>query len=298
MRIEKAKEFIKKNARPIDLAVYSYFFEKGNKQDVVNELAKYQNSDGGFAHGLEADNFNPYSNPIATNDALITLFRVKALDPQSDIVKKMVAYLASHDSFDEEQKRWLFAIESNKNYPHAIWWEKDGNGINAFNPTVSLAAFMLVYGKKDKNLYTNILIEAFNYLKANNDFSGDALKSYLLAYELLLSRRITAVVDLNRLIGLIKKRLQSTICTDVTKYGVEYVALPSDFFNETYTSISSDDFIDLIKKEQEILAHLQKEDGGFDISWKWGTPYTEYELARTWWRAKITIDKMLFYTKY
>lgn len=67
----------------------------------------------------------------------------------------MVAYLASHDSFDEEQKRWLFAIESNKNYPHAIWWEKDGNGINAFNPTVSLAAFMLVYGKKTK-IYTPI----------------------------------------------------------------------------------------------------------------------------------------------
>ena len=37
------------------------------------------------------------------------------------------------------------------------------------------------------------------------------------------------------------------------------------------------------------------EDGGFDTTWKWYTPYTdEYEQARAWWRPRITIEKLLF----
>ena len=37
------------------------------------------------------------------------------------------------------------------------------------------------------------------------------------------------------------------------------------------------------------------EDGGFDITWKWYTPYPEaYEQARAWWRPRITIEKLLF----
>ena len=100
-----AKQFILQNARPIDLAVYQYFFENGSNQAVMEELSKYQNEDGGFGHGLEPDYWNPNSSPIATNDAIITLFRVGALDPNADMLKGIVRYLESHDSFDEDKKR-------------------------------------------------------------------------------------------------------------------------------------------------------------------------------------------------
>ena len=37
------------------------------------------------------------------------------------------------------------------------------------------------------------------------------------------------------------------------------------------------------------------DDGGFDITWKWYTPYPdEYEQARAWWRPRITIEKLIF----
>lgn len=86
MNCDKAKTFIRHNARPIELAVYQYFYENGTKQKVIEELLKYQNPDGGFGHGLEADNWNPDSNPIAANDAIITLYRVNALEEAKDIV--------------------------------------------------------------------------------------------------------------------------------------------------------------------------------------------------------------------
>ncbi len=68
------------------MALYHYFYEGGSKQKIIEELAKYQNEDGGFGHGLEADNWNPNSNPIATNDALITLHRISAMDECKDMI--------------------------------------------------------------------------------------------------------------------------------------------------------------------------------------------------------------------
>lgn len=99
MNRDAAKQFVLQNARPIDLAVYKYFFENGSNKTVIEELLKYQNEDGGFGNGLQPDYWNPNSSPIATNDAIITLFRVDALTPDSEIVNGIVRYLESHDIF-------------------------------------------------------------------------------------------------------------------------------------------------------------------------------------------------------
>ena len=289
-----AKKFVLENARPLDLAVCKYFFENESNQAVVDELSKFQNADGGFGNALEPDFFNPNSSPIATNDAINTLCRVNALDRDSDIVKGIVRYLASHDSFDEDKKRWLFAIDSNKDYPHAIWWEKKGDGISKFNPSVSLAAFMVCYGNRT-SLYEEIIKEGFEYLQAVGDVSGDDINCYLLAYELLTANSINDMVDLDALKYLLCKAIENCICKDIEKYGVEYVPMPSVIFAGRYLDFITPEIKPLISAEKDILGKLQKEDGGFDITWKWYTPYSdEYEQARAWWRPRITIEKLLF----
>ena len=288
-----AKQFILQNTRPVDLAVYQYHFENGSNNKVIDELSKYQNEDGGFGHGLEADYWNPNSSPIATNDAIITLFRVGALEKNSEIVNGIVQYLESHDSFDEAKKRWLFAIDSNKDYPHAIWWEKDDDGIHGFNPTISLATFLVCYGNRTL-LYEDIIREGIKYLEETHDVSGDALKCYLLSYELLQNNHIFDIIDLEYFKNLICKRIHDAICKDIEKYGVEYVPMPSDFFSGTYLEFITPEIRVLIDAEKGILGKLQKEDGGFDISWEWCTPYPEFDQARNWWRPRLTIDKLLF----
>ncbi len=294
MDINAAKEFILHNARPIDLAVYQYFYENGSKERVIDELSNYQNEDGGFGNGLEADYLNPNSSPIATNDAIITLYRTDALALASDMVKGIVRYLKSHDSFDEEKKRWLFAIDSNKDYPHAIWWEKKEDGISGFNPTISLAAFMICYGERTV-FYEDIIREGVKYLQENTEASTDALKCYLLAYELLKNHDIYEIVNLEDFKGLISMRINAAICKDLSKYGVDYVPMPSDFFPGAYLEFVTSETKQFIHGEKEILGRLQKEDGGFDISWEWYTAYSEFEQARKIWRPRLTIDKLLFY---
>ena len=45
---KKARTFIYRNARPLDLARWQYHFKGGSKEAVLTTLAVYQNEDGGF----------------------------------------------------------------------------------------------------------------------------------------------------------------------------------------------------------------------------------------------------------
>lgn len=295
MDIGRAKDYIVHHARPLDLCLYRYFFDHGSKEDVLDELRKFQNFDGGFGNALELDNWNPNSNPIATNDALKILISIDALNEVKDIREGMMRYLLSHDSFDEDKNKWLFAIESNRNYPHAIWWEKKGDGISDFNPTVSLSTLIVCFNEGDNSYYKEIIREAFTYVKEVEEIGADSLKCFLISYDLLEKHKVTDVIDLSKTKELLINKIEKEICKDVSKYGFEYVPVPSDFFVDSNFQFLNESITKLAFQEVDVLGKLQKEDGGFDITWKWQTPYAEeFEQARTWWRARITIDKMLF----
>lgn len=292
----KAEEFIKANARPLEKSLYNYYFGNGTRQQVVYRVMEFQNDDCGFGNAIEPDNWNPYSTPIATNDAILTLFRVGALDEKSKLTDRIVHYLRSRDSFDEAKKRWLFAVDSNKDFPHAVWWKKQGDGIRGFNPSVSLAAFMGCFSNDRKDI--GIATEAFTMLyeqSEQEDMIADDLKCYLLAYE-LMERHNSGIIS-NRFNAkhLLCEKLEQVICGDISKYATEYVSKPSDFFCGLFGQFITDKIRQLIKAEREILGEIQQDDGGFDISWQWHTEYPEFEQARNMWRPRITLDKLLFY---
>ena len=45
---EKARGFVYRNARPLELARWRFHFENGSADDVVTALSAFQNEDGGF----------------------------------------------------------------------------------------------------------------------------------------------------------------------------------------------------------------------------------------------------------
>lgn len=45
---KKAKGFVYRNARPLDLARFRFHFENGSADEVLYALSFYQNDDGGF----------------------------------------------------------------------------------------------------------------------------------------------------------------------------------------------------------------------------------------------------------
>lgn len=46
---EKARKFVYRNARPLDLARWKYHFGNGSEKEVIEVLSAYQNEDGGYA---------------------------------------------------------------------------------------------------------------------------------------------------------------------------------------------------------------------------------------------------------
>ena len=45
-----ASKWIKRNARPLESASWSYLLENGIQEDVIHKLEAFQNEDGGFGH--------------------------------------------------------------------------------------------------------------------------------------------------------------------------------------------------------------------------------------------------------
>lgn len=95
----KIKKWMYRNARPLDIARWKYHFEDGSKEEVLKALAAYQNLDGGFAHALEADSWNPNSCPMQTWCATEVLYELGVTDKENEIVKGILAYLDSKKIF-------------------------------------------------------------------------------------------------------------------------------------------------------------------------------------------------------
>ena len=75
---EKARAFMYRCARPLEMALWQHRFEGGSADSVLHALSFYQNEDGGFGHALEADNWNPSSTPLTTQTATESLYAVDA----------------------------------------------------------------------------------------------------------------------------------------------------------------------------------------------------------------------------
>lgn len=72
----RARRFVYKNARPLELAKWQYHFEDGSREAVLDTLACYQNTDGGFGYGLEPDYWNPHSSPSQTYEATEIIWEI------------------------------------------------------------------------------------------------------------------------------------------------------------------------------------------------------------------------------
>lgn len=159
---EQARKFIYRNARSLDLALWDYHFEGGNKETVLNALAWYQNKDGGFAHGLEPDLWSDYSSPLATSRAIELLKSIAFFDCSHEITQGILRYL-EYTPFQNE-KGWFLKIPANNESPHAIWWDYSKEtemgfyGERGYNPTATLAGFIIKTADQTSAIYQKAVL--------------------------------------------------------------------------------------------------------------------------------------------
>src|SRR5207244_12479947 len=79
-RLQKAQDFIWRNARLIERYLFTCLFDNGSKEPVLAAHRAYQNQDGGFGNALEPDQRCPSSQPQAIEIDLQSLVSINALD--------------------------------------------------------------------------------------------------------------------------------------------------------------------------------------------------------------------------
>lgn len=297
---EKAKAFIYRNARPLDLARWQYHFENESRESILKALSFYQNDDGGFGHALEADSFNPNSAPIQTWAATEIIREIDFKDKNHPIIKGILNYLDSGSDFDTLNNQWLNTVPSNNNYPHAVWWQYGENG-SAFkyNPTACLAGFIIRFADKNSELYKkgcNIAKQAFEYFIKNVPFEEMHVTGCFIRLYEYCSETVSTLFDMSVFKNKLIEQVNSNICKDTDKWQKEYVTLPSNFITGK-KSIFYTDNADIAESECEFILNNQLPDGSFPVPFQWFNDYKESEIAVNWWKSQIIINNIryLFY---
>ena len=295
MNINRAQEFIYRNARPLDLARWQYLFENGSVGNVLNCLKMYQNEDGGFGHALEPDCWNPESSPIQTWVATEIIREINLKEKDHPMIQGILRYLETTKDFDGH--RWANTVSSNDRYPHAPWWNYSSSEDINYNPTASLTGFVLRNAKPESCLYQTaerLLKEAYVYFKENCPLeSMHTASCFVELYEDLLECGVN-VIDLKEFEDQLHIQIAHVLTTDTSVWTTEYVCKPSLFIHSTDTSFYAKNK-EICDYECRFLSETQESDGAWKITWDWGCCPEQWHISKNWWKSDLILKNIKFY---
>lgn len=292
-KLRSIRRYHIRNSRALDVARWHYHFEDGTEKEVLSALAAYQNPDGGFGHGLEPDVRSSYSSPQATLVALRILREMDFPELAASMYRHLLGYL---ETALTDQDRWPASIPQFNESPHAPWWHYDEqSAIWGWNPTVELAAIILVIGKDHAELYDkaeHLLKEAFSqfvdpaYIPERHE-----LTNFASAGELLMEHRPDLIPS--GFLPRMNEHILNTVEPDRSKYeDDEYIATPAVVLN----SPESPYYPQLQELCEFYREHLEKSvtEGGFwSIPWTWSENGMDSDSERDW-RGVLIMENMLY----
>jgi len=279
---KKIRNWIHRNARPLDLARWAFHFENGDSDEVIRMLSFYQNEDGGFGHALEPDSWNPHSTPITTNTAAEILREIGHKNRKHPMIVEMLKYLES--THGKIGHKWLFSLPENNLHPHAPWWEAADEGtMTKFNPTASLLRFILDFGDYQSDLYMLALNEIENIKKEFIEAVEPSM------HDLICLECVRDYLDEERLNNL----EEETIVKDLRNWE-GYACKPSAFIKKVnHPLLKHSDLKELFFIELDTIENSLLSEGYWEISWQWDSYPEEFAISRNWWRADLIIKNLL-----
>lgn len=293
----KARNFIYRNARPLDLALWKYHFEEGSADEVILALSHYQNPDGGFGNALESDCWNPNSSPIQTWAATEILRDINFNDKSHQLINGLLCYLQSGADFN--QHIWFNTVPSNNDYPHAPWWSFDSSSQDQidYNPTAALVGFILLYGDKNSTLYstaTRLAKEATSWFFSQDQLNDmHMLSCYISLLEYSKVANTQELFDLQLLETKLISQVKSSISTNTAEWETGYVCKPSHFLHSP-SSIFYPGNEAIAKFECDFIIQTQLEDGSWEVSWGWSEYPNEWAISKNWWKATGIISNLRY----
>ena len=118
--LELGTNFIWKNARLLERAIFELHFLNGSSKRILDILLAYQNEDGGFGNALEPDLRSPDSQPLFVEFAMRTLYDSKLRD--TELAYRVCDFMANRVDMQQgipmvSQSAKLYAQAAHMNNP-------------------------------------------------------------------------------------------------------------------------------------------------------------------------------------
>lgn len=287
-----------RNARGLELAKWRFYFEGGDAGAVVDELQYYQNTDGGFAHALEADCWNPASAPSQMFYAIHILHELDYKDKTHPVIQGMLRYLESGK--DMEDGFWISILSSNNEYPHAPWWTKtDIKTFDVYMPNADICWFILNFAQKESSLYTkaeSMVQRMLDLFLSQKEVEPHSLESMMfLLRELQKTGSFCGPqTDAAAAHGI---QLMRGLIEEDPDHWNAYCITPSFFIHDRLHPLYSE-YSTLLKLEVQRITETRDAEGCWNINWVWQGYENEFRLSANWWKSSVTMQKLMLYETF
>lgn len=289
-QFDKAAEFITRHARPLERALFEYHFNSGTTDQVLDELKKFQNQDGGFGYGVEPDIRMPHSSALVTSVAF-QVIREISTPASHEMVRSGIAYLKT--TFNRDISGWEPVPPQVDDYGRAPWWNyKDigeGEQISPLvkaNPGAEIVGYLHMFdGQGDSGTLSEaseIVLSTFDELP--DDIEEHAMMCFIRLAEMAPDRIADRLEEkLRRGVRLVSGKTAE----DWQGYGGRPLWLAP-----TPASLLADELVDPIQNELDFLIDTQTEGGSWQPFWQWGQYEEEEKLAKVEWAGWLTLRNL------
>jgi hypothetical protein len=292
---DKISLWMHRNAREIDLARWKYHFENGSKKDVIEALLLYQNPDGGFGNAIDADNWNTNSLPYATLYVLNILKEIEFYDLSHPIYKKLCKYLDSESNFPSG---CIFTVESNKDFPHANFYNysQEYNNIESIGIFLGLSSFIIEH-YRNSIIYDEILQTLNKYINLMfHDELGDMGPTGFITLVNAMKQVNLKGYDYQKLEERLNELVNKSIQRNPEQW-IYYGYRPSDYIKAS-NSLFFLDNKDIVDNELDFLINTLPKNDVWPISWSWFDNNEIYPkesvISANWCKANKAIERCLF----
>ncbi|MGK0465760.1 MAG: hypothetical protein ACJAX4_001041 [Clostridium sp.] len=292
----KLNIYMNGGARPLERAIFNYYFNDTSADAILDSLETLQNLDGGFGQGLEPDFKLIQSSPMATSIGLRHLSNIDNSDRAQNMIVKAIGYLEA--SFDMDRNGWYSVPNIVNKYPHAPWWEfREDIKMTVIdyswgNPTAELIGYLYKYKKYLNKLDVYSLINfAISNLNKCKEFSSE--------HEIICYIRMYNTLDeefSNQITDTLKLAVSQLININQCEW-TNYVPTPLKFID-----LESKDYFGIegkfIDQNLDYLVDRLEEEGKIVPSWKWDKYLEEWENAKNEWMGILTLEALLSLLKF
>jgi hypothetical protein len=292
---DRAINFIRGNARPLEKRYLEYRFFNEDEKNILDELEKFQNNDGGFGNAIEPDLRMPYSSPMSTSVGVRYLKEFDKTSRAQKMIKAAIRYFEG--SFNEGRKGWYALDRKVNDYPHAPWWHFDEEtGMTAIdknwgNPSAEIIAYLFKYIQYVDKLNVKKLVDiAMKNIVNKEEFNSEnEIFCYLKLAEVLNDKN-------KRLKSKLADAIEKVIVYDSSRWN-EYVPQPVDFVESPEKqrfSIPNKKINNNLDFIIELLENRER------IELPWGRNYysKEMEPAYKEWQGILTLKALSILKNY